>query len=171
MRLVGVIACACIAASAAGACTHAPLPPPASAQARIGVANARFVFPSEFQEALPTAPDARGWGAWLNWWGPSIGTAPNAIWVAPPDSSAAGSVGLLVQVMTHLLNSEPPQISGVVDSAVTAQFSGGRLVVSVRGAEAIKRTFPQAPDSLRLSWSSGLGSNRSLMVAVERREP
>jgi hypothetical protein len=171
MRVVGVIACAFIAASAVGACTHAMLPPPASAQALIGLANARFIFPAELQGISPTTLQTRGWGAWLYWRGPNIGTAPNSIWVAPPDSPAGGSVGLLVRVMTPLLDSEPAQVSGVVDSAVTAQFSGGRLVVSVRGAGAIERTFPQAPDSVRLSWSSGVGLNRSLMIAVERREP
>jgi hypothetical protein len=170
MRVVGVIALACIATNATGACTPAPLPSPASAQARIGVANAQFVFPA-VQGALAKALKARGWGAWLYWWGPNIGTAPNAIWVAPPDSSAADSAGLLVQVMTHVPNSEPPQISGVVDSAVAAQFTSGRLVVSVRGAGAVRRTFPQPPDSVRLGWSSGGGPNQSLTVVVERREP
>jgi hypothetical protein len=171
MRLVGLIASVGIAAFAAEACTHAPLPQPTSAQARIGVANARFVLPAEVQGIPPREAEAREWGAWLYWWGPNIATAPNEIWIAPPDSAADSSRGLLVRVMTYLRNSEPSQVSGVVDHAVTARFDGGRLVVSVRGARAIRRIFPQSPDSVRMSWSSKLGPNQSLIVAVERREP
>jgi hypothetical protein len=57
------------------------------------------------------------------------------------------------------------------DTAVEARFVAGRVVMTVRGAEAIARIFPTVPDSVTLIRSRPEIIEEKITVGVERVRP
>lgn len=48
---------------------------------------------------------------------------------------------------------------------------GRQVVVTIRGADAVRRIFPSVPDSVTLTRRILGADEQSLRVAVERRDP
>ena len=75
------------------------------------------------------------------------------------------------QVLTFCRSCGTPAAMPREDAAVQVSVVEGRVVVSIRGADAVRRIFPSVPDSVTFRRRILGAEERSLGVAVERRDP
>jgi hypothetical protein len=196
-RLLRVSAAVLTLACAGARSASSTSSPTLVARAIIGERAARFVLPVETVDSLgwPGSPPHAypgyplhyweiGWEHWLR--RDRIGEDPEGIlllltWQNDP-TQQWGLADLLErappQVLTFCNSCGTPAVIPRVDSAVSATFERHRVVILVRGQEAIRRIFPHVPDSVSFSRTrSGQDADddhdndERLTVAVEHSEP
>lgn len=160
-------------------------------QATIGRTEARFVFPAEGSDRLawpPAIPHAYpGMPAriWEVDWERAMdyerfGVDPHGIAVTAPwqrDSVRTMTfaellAGIRPEVLTFCRSCGTPAAMPREDPAVSVSMNGRQVVVTVRGADAVRRIFPTVPDSVTLTRRDRSGEEeRSIRLTVERRDP
>ena len=75
------------------------------------------------------------------------------------------------EVLTFCRSCGTPAATTREDAAVRVSMAGRQVVVTIRGADAVRRIFPSVPDSVTLTRRVSGSDEQSLRVAVERRDP
>ena len=172
----------CIACVNRAAPTHASPP-----SAEIGTSLARFVFPFEIAPAVTSPkpeslnPERRSCEWSVRWYQPPPGIGPLEIAVTIQDVLAVQNDaprGVLrdarVEVREFDFRGEPSGVRVVHDSvlwgsAITTHAERGRIVLTVRGAAALAKLFPQIPDSVEMVIPKPSGYDDVVLSVRKRR--
>ena len=160
------------------------LPPADRAEAVIRSTYARFVFPreavKEFTWNAP-APDASpgtpefGWEVYWDQPWERVGKDAHAIWAIVywrPGGARNGSLNTLLRewkplVMTACVECGTPASTSRDDNSVRLETLEHRVVFTVEGAPAVRRLFPNPPDTVIFSRMVGRSGETEDTVVVK----
>lgn len=164
--------------------------PPSAPEAIIGRHGARFVFRPDTVDhmAWPGSPahaydglPLRSWDVYWHRWMPyeRLGLDPSGLtfvlrWRPGPTRDVPLSellVGRRPEVATSCLTCEPPAVIPRLDRNVTLALVGRSVVFLVRGDSTIRRLFPVLPDSVTFDRRTRGGSEQTITIPVQHREP
>jgi hypothetical protein len=194
MKLAIAITVFCAVVTHGTACARPRSPtttlPGETAEAIVGRRAARFTFPSEPVDHLtwpghvPNAHDGFPLRSWSIDWAHEMpyerfGIDPSGISLVLRWQAGTTREWLLKDV---LADSRPeietfcrpcgtPAVTTQPDPAVRLTFNGASVVFVVVDEAVVRQLFPTVPDSVTFTRREWSGDERSITVAIQRREP